>query len=91
MTSIADIRVLVFTLLEDRFRLTGITSPGGIADDFDLFESGVLDSLAFVELMAGLEERLGVTLDFGNLPTDRIANFTHFCSFVRDTAGETVR
>lgn len=87
MTSMADIRALIFTLLEDRFRLTGIMSPEQISADFDLFESGVLDSLAFVELMAGLENRLGVTLDFGDLPTDRIAHFTHFCSFVHDTAG----
>jgi acyl carrier protein len=87
MTTLTDIRTLVFTLLDDRFRLAGITAPDQIDPDFDLFESGTLDSLAFVSLMAGLEERLGIELDFSTLPTNQIANFTSFCSFVLDAAG----
>ena len=84
MPSLTDLQSLVYTLLEERFRLAGVSAPAQIDPNFDLFESGVLDSLAFGELMAGLAGRLGVTLDFSDLPTNRIANFTYFCSYVRD-------
>jgi acyl carrier protein len=91
MTSVADIRALVFTLLEQRFRLTGIVSPDQIDGAFDLFESGVLDSLAFVELLVGLEERLGVAIDFAELPTNQISNFALFCCFVQEKAASVPR
>jgi acyl carrier protein len=86
MTSVEDIRALVFTLLEQRFRLTGIVSPDQVDGSFDLFESGVLDSLAFVELMVGLEERLGIAIDFAEIPTNQIANFALFSAFVHAKA-----
>jgi acyl carrier protein len=91
MTSVEDIRTLVFQLLEQRFRLTGIGSSGQLDDSFDLFESGVLDSLAFVELVVGLEERLGIAIDFAELPTNQISNFGHFCSFVHAKAAGVPR
>ena len=35
--------------------------------ELDLLEAGIIDSLALVGLIAGLEERLGVSVDFGSL------------------------
>ncbi len=42
-----------------------IVDPG-----LDLLEAGILDSLALVGLIAGLEERLEVTVDFETLELD---------------------
>jgi acyl carrier protein len=53
------------------------------AFDTDLFETGVLDSLVFVELLLQLEREFGVTtsvddLDVGNFRSiDCIADFVH--------------
>jgi acyl carrier protein len=35
--------------------------------ELDLLEAGIIDSLALVGLIAGLEERLGVSVDFDTL------------------------
>jgi acyl carrier protein len=35
-----------------------------VPDDLDLRTAGAIDSLGFLELVASLEDRLGVTLDF---------------------------
>ena len=35
--------------------------------ELDLLEAGIIDSLALVALIAGLEERLGVSVDFDTL------------------------
>jgi acyl carrier protein len=86
MNTLPDIRSLVFTLLEQRFRLAGIASVDQLEGSFDLFESGVLDSLGFVELMVALDERLGVGLDFSELTTAQVSNFAAFCSFIHDKA-----
>ncbi|RAL20739.1 hypothetical protein DL240_15590 [Lujinxingia litoralis] len=37
-------------------------------DELDLIEAGVLDSIAFLELLSALQERAGITLDL--LQTD---------------------
>jgi acyl carrier protein len=82
MTSPADIRTLIRSLLEQRFLLAGISPAEEIDDSFDLFESGVLDSLGFVELLVALEDRLGITLDTSSLSTSEISNFSAFSAFV---------
>lgn len=88
--TVADIRTLVFRLLEQRFLIAGIHSLDGLDDSFDMFESGVLDSLGFVELLAALEQRLGVTLDVSSLSTSEVSNLTRFCTFVHAAAGGRV-
>ena len=37
-----------------------------IPDDFSLLESGVYDSLGFVELISALEDEFGVQMDFSD-------------------------
>jgi acyl carrier protein len=84
--TVADIRSLVFCLLEQRFLIAGISSVDGLDNSFDMVESGVLDSLGFVELLTALEQRLGVTLDISALSTAEVSNFTTFCTFVHTAA-----
>ena len=43
------------------------------ADDFDLLAEGVLDSLGFIKLIAELEQRLGIVIDFEAMDSERIA------------------
>ena len=37
----------------------------GLTDDLNLVETGLFDSLGFVELIAAVEEEFGVEVDFG--------------------------
>ena len=39
----------------------------GAGDDYCLLDSGLLDSLGFVELVAAIEEEFDVEVDFGSM------------------------
>jgi acyl carrier protein len=57
------VRDLLLHACADGLALVGL-KPAEVCDDFDLRESGVVDSLGFLELVTALEDALGVTLDF---------------------------
>ena len=45
---------------------------GVIDDAFDLVESGLLDSMGFVGLIASLEQELGLSPDLSDMDTDEL-------------------
>jgi D-alanine--poly(phosphoribitol) ligase subunit 2 len=48
----------------------------------DLFETGVLDSLAFVELLLHLEREFGVTTSIDDLEVDNFRTIARIAEFV---------
>ncbi len=48
----------------------------------DLMESGLLDSLLLVELMAGLEEEFGVKISFDEIELDNFRSVARIAEFV---------
>jgi D-alanine--poly(phosphoribitol) ligase subunit 2 len=56
-----------------------IEIPGA---DVDLFETGVLDSLAFVELLLHLESEFGVTVPVDDLEIDNFRSIARVADFV---------
>jgi methoxymalonate biosynthesis acyl carrier protein len=48
----------------------------------DLFETGVLDSLAFVDLVLALERHFGVTTSLEDLETDNFRTISRIADFV---------
>jgi methoxymalonate biosynthesis acyl carrier protein len=52
------------------------------AADTDLFRTGVLDSLAFVELLAHLEREFGVTTSVDDLQIDNFRSIARIASYV---------
>jgi methoxymalonate biosynthesis acyl carrier protein len=48
----------------------------------DLFETGVLDSLAFVDLVLALERHFGVTTSLDDLETDNFRSIVRIAEFV---------
>ena len=62
--------------------------------DTDLFESGVLDSLAFVELLLQLEREFGVTTSVDDLDVETFKSIANIAEFVRargDVVAEHLR
>jgi acyl carrier protein len=45
---------------------------GEIADDTNFVESGLLDSLGFIGLIAAIEMHFGVTMDLVNQPVENL-------------------
>ena len=52
------------------------------ASDTDLFETGILDSLRFVELLAALEEGFGVRVTVNELEIDDFRSLTRIADFL---------
>ena len=57
------------------------------AFDTDLFETGILDSLAFVELLLQLEREFGVTTSVDDLEADNFRTIDSIAAFVRSCGG----
>jgi acyl carrier protein len=73
MSEIAVERVksLIAALLEPRLQAHGMVSTA-LADDFDLRDEGVVDSLGFVQLISELEARLGDQIDLADLDPEHL-------------------
>jgi D-alanine--poly(phosphoribitol) ligase subunit 2 len=56
--------------------------------DLDLFEAGVLDSLAFVELLLHLEEEFGIRVPMEELEIDNFRTVRRIAQFVVSRNGK---
>jgi acyl carrier protein len=56
-----------------------------LPDDLDLLASGLIDSFGFLELIALLEERLGIEVDLEGLDTEQLTVVGPFCRHVAGT------
>ena len=61
------------------------------AVDADLFDAGLLDSLAFVELLLQLEHEFGVTTSVDDLDADNFRSIARIAHFVAERATTTPR
>jgi acyl carrier protein len=52
--------------------------------DMDLFDTGVLDSLAFEQLLLHLEREFGVTMSVDNLEMDNFRSIAQIAGFIAD-------
>jgi len=55
--------------------------------DTDLFDTGVLDSMAFVELLLQLEREFGVSTSVDDMEVDNFRSIASIADFVRSRAG----
>jgi methoxymalonate biosynthesis acyl carrier protein len=58
--------------------------------DIDLFETGVLDSLAFVELLLLLEREFGVATSVADLEVENFKSIARIAEFVAGRTGVAV-
>ena len=58
--------------------------PEEIEPELELFEEGLLDSFAAIQLVMELEEAFGVSLDMASLPRERIATSAAIVALIRE-------
>lgn len=58
-----EIREAIIRQLEEKLLVFEIR-PEEVTPDFDLVKSGLLDSMAFVDLIAGIENTCSIEIDF---------------------------
>lgn len=61
--------------------------PEEIEPELELFDEGLLDSFAAIQLVMELEEAFGVSLDMASLPRERIATPVAIAVLVREKQG----
>jgi methoxymalonate biosynthesis acyl carrier protein len=61
------------------------------SDDTDLFDTGVLDSLAFVELLVHLEREFGLATSVEDLEVDNFRTIAHIAEFVQTRTSAPAR
>lgn len=70
-----------------RERVAGVFSSALHLDvpsfDTDLFDTGVLDSLAFVELLVQLEREFGVTTSVDDLEAEHFQSISRIADFIQ--------
>ena len=66
-----SVRALILRECEEPLTDFGLR-PGDVADDLDLRQYGLIDSLGFLELVTALEDSLGIVLDLGDLPPEEL-------------------
>lgn len=76
MTHNTEIQNRIIRLLSDRVH---IDAP---SVETDLMESGLLDSLTLVELMAGLEDEFGVRISFDDIELDNFRSVSNIAGYV---------
>ena len=81
-----DVRAFLFAYFADRLRLEGMDSPDDLSDEYDLLDSGVIDSLGLLELTLALTEFCGRELDFEALAPEEITLVGPLCRFVSEQA-----
>jgi acyl carrier protein len=79
------IRDYILGLINKRLLLFDI-DRGELNDDFDLVKSGLLDSMAFIDLVAGAEEEFEIEIDFEQLAdTDDFTSLGGLADIIMNT------
>jgi acyl carrier protein len=74
----SEVRSFVVEKLREVAEGKGVSLPD-LSDDVDLLDTGLIDSMGFVELIVAVEDRFGRQIDFGNLSAK---DFTTLGGFV---------
>jgi acyl carrier protein len=85
----ADVRAFALERVSDQLLAMGLT-PADVPDDFDLLDTGTIDSLGFLELVGALADRFGVDVDFEEMDPEDIGLVGPLCRLVVLQAGAEV-
>lgn len=85
-----DVRRFIQTYLTEKAG-EGQDIPDRLADDFDLFLSGLIDSLGFLELAMALGEHFGREMDFEDLPAEDMTVVGPLCRYVSNQLNDSGR
>lgn len=71
--------------------LAALGMPAELPEHFDLHANGVVDSFGVLELIAAIEERFGLDVDFEELDPEDLTVVGPFCRFVEAAAASAPR
>ncbi|HJV35310.1 acyl carrier protein [Geomonas sp.] len=79
--NVASVREFLLDFVDERLSVRGY-SAAEVNDEFDLLVSGVIDSLAFLEMTVALQERFEVEFDFEEIDPVQLSIVGPLCHYV---------
>jgi acyl carrier protein len=79
--NIASVREFLLDFVDERLSVRGY-STSEVDDEFDLLVSGVIDSLAFLEMTVALQERFEVEFDYEEIDPVQLSIVGPLCHYV---------
>jgi acyl carrier protein len=79
-----NVRIFVADFLNRKLKERGQDPLSDLPDDYDVLLSGVLDSVAFVEMMMAAGEHFVGEIDFENLDPETMTIVGPLCVFVSE-------
>lgn len=79
MTEMKRLEKEVWAIFEEEL---GLQPP---ASDTDLFSSGTMDSLTFVNLLVCIERKFGLTVQLENIELENFQSITRITRFIADS------
>ncbi|MDP2710633.1 MAG: acyl carrier protein [Solirubrobacteraceae bacterium] len=79
------VRAVVLDELAPALADSGRASEG-VADDLDLIDAGLIDSLGMLEIIAAVEARFAIEVDFEELEPERLRAIGPFSRFIAEQA-----
>jgi hypothetical protein len=79
-----DVRRFVAHFLNQKLRERARAPLNNLPDDYDLLLSGLLDSLAFVEMIAAAGEHFHGDVDFAGIDPEKLTIIGPLCAFVSE-------
>jgi acyl carrier protein len=79
-----DVRRFVAHFLNQKLRERARAPLNNLPDDYDLLLSGLLDSLAFVEMIAATGEHFDGDVDFAGIDPEKLTIIGPLCAFVSE-------
>jgi len=75
----------VETIINDYISREFVRDPAllPLADDANLLDSGILDSLSLLRLVVFLEEQFGITMGDADLLPENFASVNSICAYLR--------
>jgi acyl carrier protein len=86
-----DVRVFLAGFLNHKLKERAQGPLNHLPDDYDLLLSGLLDSLAFVEMITAAGEHFQGRLDFEGLDPEKLTIVGPLCVFVSEQLRERAR
>jgi acyl carrier protein len=83
-----DVRIFVTAFLNQRLKEQARGPIKNLADDYDLLLAGLLDSLAFVEMLTATREHFDGEVDFEGLDPEKLTVVGPLCAFVSEQLRE---
>ena len=80
-----EVRGFIVFHLADSFKENNLAGTE-IADDFDLKDRGIIDSIGYLQLITAIEEHFGIEIDFGEMDEENLTVIGSMCRYIGERA-----